>query len=79
MTAGVADPEVGEDVLYVLLDGPRGGEVRPAKVIRLLGGKKVRLAVFTDGGHDGIRYKTSPTLVDAEHGSRETGGTWVRP
>jgi hypothetical protein len=76
---GINDPEVGEDVLFVLEDGPRKGELRPAKVIRSLGGLRARLAVFTDGGLDGTRYSTCPSLVDSEYGARGAGGTWCRP
>ena len=81
---GMADPiivetsaEVGEDVLYVLPDGPNRGQVRPAKIILLPGGGQALIYVFTAGSIDGIRW-VHPCNVLARYSHRKEPDTWHR-
>ena len=72
--APVREPHVGDDVFFALALGPRKGERRPAKIVRVAPDGTVKLVVFTAGGEDGMCYGSCPTLLDAKHG-REPG-TW---
>ncbi len=79
-------PSVGRVVHFVLPDGPRKGEDRPADIVRLPDDKFgadsniVNLLVKTDGRHDGTPYHNGVYHAERVHHSEtREPGTWHWP
>jgi hypothetical protein len=78
--------KIGDQVLYVLEDGPSEGEVRPAVVVRLWSdftksdNPFVQLQVFTDGLNDGNQYAGGIAWkTSRQYFEDKKPGTWHFP
>lgn len=79
--------EVGDIVHYVLKEGPRSGECRPAMVVRVQdpATDTVVLEVFTDGLSDGPFFHNPQARLTArigapgEPGRLHTRGSCIQP
>ncbi|MHC4064975.1 MAG: hypothetical protein ACYSUI_10805 [Planctomycetota bacterium] len=77
----VPDVEPGDLVHFVLDNGPRKGELRPAFVVRPVDSAPpgvLRLCILADDTLDGVRY-SGPTYLDVEHCRDRKLGTWHVP
>lgn len=72
--------DVGEIVHFVLPEGPRRGECRPAMLIREQDPENgiVVLSIFTDGLADDPRFGAGPTRTVVNHCGEARPGTWHR-
>jgi hypothetical protein len=75
-------PAPGCMVHYVMPDGPRAGEVRPAMVIRGLPNAAANLQIFLDGPNDAPGSHVMPTSVwmgTVAYDPLGAPGTWHWP
>ncbi len=70
--------DVGEIVHFVLPEGPRRGECRPAMLIREQDPENgiLVLSIFTDGLADDPRFSAAPSRTVVNHGGDAQPGTW---
>ncbi len=70
--------DVGEIVHFVLPNGPRKGECRPAVLVREQDPENeiLVLTIFTDGLSDDPKFSTAPVRSVVKHGEEAQPGTW---